>query len=115
MLKYLGIDSAAYLHKEQALEIQKHMERCDACDAKSRCDQVLEEAAVYVRPGGRLVYSVCTITAEESIDHPIPAGFEIDTTPPDVGQWRPFGHGWRVLPHDADTDGMVLIRYRRVA
>jgi len=45
MLKYLGIDSAAYLHKEQALEIQKHMERCDACDAKEHCDQVLEEAA----------------------------------------------------------------------
>lgn len=45
MLKYLGIDSAVYLHKEQALEIQKHMERCDACDSKSRCDQVLEAAA----------------------------------------------------------------------
>ncbi len=24
-----------------------------------------------------------------------------------------YGHGWRVLPHDHDTDGMVLIRYRR--
>jgi len=45
MLKYLGIDSAAYLHKEQALEIQKHMERCDNCDAKARCDQVLTEDA----------------------------------------------------------------------
>jgi hypothetical protein len=45
MLKYLGIDSAAYLHKEQALEIQKQMDRCDNCDSKSRCDQVLEETA----------------------------------------------------------------------
>lgn len=45
MLKYLGIDSATYLHKEQALDIQKQMERCDSCDSKSRCDQVLEEAA----------------------------------------------------------------------
>ncbi|MCW5587224.1 MAG: hypothetical protein KIS75_13915 [Chromatiales bacterium] len=42
MLKYLGIDAATYLHKEQAVEIKKHMERCDACDAKSRCDQVLD-------------------------------------------------------------------------
>ena len=41
MLKYLGIDAAIYLHTEQAVEIKKHMERCDACDAKSRCDQVL--------------------------------------------------------------------------
>ena len=45
MLKYLGIDKATYLHKEQALDIQKHMERCDGCDAKARCDQVLEEDA----------------------------------------------------------------------
>lgn len=45
MLKYLGIDNADYLHRQQALDIQKHMERCDACDSKSRCDQVLEEAA----------------------------------------------------------------------
>lgn len=41
MLKYLDIDAATYLHKEQAVEIRKHMERCDACDAKSRCDQVV--------------------------------------------------------------------------
>ena len=65
------------------------------------------------RPGGRLVYSVCTITAAESVDHPTPAGFEVDPTPPPVGSWRPFEQGWRVLPHDADTDGMVMIRYRR--
>ena len=30
-------------------------------------------------------------------------------------RWRPFGHGWGVLPQDADTDGMVIIRYRRPA
>lgn len=45
MLKYLGIDRAEYLHKQKGLEIQRHMERCDACDAKSRCDEVLEQSA----------------------------------------------------------------------
>jgi hypothetical protein len=45
MLKFLGIDSATYLHKEKALDIQKQMERCDNCDAKSRCDEVLTESA----------------------------------------------------------------------
>lgn len=45
MLKYLGIDRAKYLHKQNGLEIKRHMERCDACDAKEQCDQVLEEAA----------------------------------------------------------------------
>ncbi len=75
--------------------------------------QLLPAAAALVRPGGRLVYSVCTLTSAESLDHPIPAGFAPDTTVPPAGIWRPFGRGWRVLPHDADTDGMVMIRYRR--
>jgi 16S rRNA (cytosine967-C5)-methyltransferase len=75
--------------------------------------RLLESAASLVRPGGVLVYSVCTLTAAESIDHPVPDGFAVDPTPP-AGTWRPYGHGYRVLPHDDDTDGMVLVRYRRV-
>jgi 16S rRNA (cytosine967-C5)-methyltransferase len=74
--------------------------------------QLLDSGAELVRPGGRLVYSVCTLTAAESIDLETPEGFEIDARPP-VGEWRPFGYGWRILPQDHDTDGMVLIRYRR--
>ncbi|MCU1359682.1 MAG: putative rRNA methyltransferase [Ilumatobacteraceae bacterium] len=76
--------------------------------------RLLHSAAPLVRVGGTLVYSVCTLTAAESIDHATPPGFEVDRTPP-VGTWRPFAQGWRVLPHDADTDGMVLVRYRRAS
>ena len=76
--------------------------------------RILDASAELVRPGGRLVYSVCTLTAAESIDHPVPPGLEIDDRPPPVGEWRPFGHGWLVLPQDADTDGMVLVRYRAI-
>ncbi len=75
--------------------------------------RLLAAAAELVRPGGRLVYSVCTLTAEESIDHPVPAGLEVDPAPLPTGTWRPYGPGWRVLPHDGDTDGMVVVRYRR--
>lgn len=77
--------------------------------------RIIVASAPLVRPGGRLIYSVCTMTAAESIDHPTPPGFEVDDRQPPVGAWQPFGHGWRVLPHEADTDGMVLIRYRRAA
>lgn len=77
--------------------------------------RIVTASAELVRPGGRLVYSVCTLTAEESVDHPVPASFEVDDRPPPVGVWRPYGRGWRVLPQDADTDGMVLLRYRRTA
>lgn len=74
--------------------------------------QMLLAAAPLVRPGGTLVYSVCTIVAEESVDHPVPEGFDVITERPE-GEWQAFAHGWRVLPHEAGTDGMVVVRYRR--
>jgi 16S rRNA (cytosine967-C5)-methyltransferase len=84
----------------------------DITDLVHLQQRLLDACAPLVRPGGTLVYSVCTLLAEESSAHTVPAGFEtLDGRPP--GQWRPFGAGWRVLPHDADTDGMIVIRYRR--
>jgi len=74
--------------------------------------RMIDECASLVKVGGVLVYSVCTLLAAESIDHKIPAGFAPLTEVPD-GQWRPFGDGWRLLPHDAGTDGMIVLRYRR--
>lgn len=78
--------------------------------ALQRC--ILEACAPLVAPGGWLVYSVCTLTAAESVEHPVPEGFEpvVDRPGP---PWRPYGHGVRLLPQDADTDGMIVIRYRR--
>jgi 16S rRNA (cytosine967-C5)-methyltransferase len=87
----------------------------DVTDLAALQAELLTSSAELVAPGGRLVYSVCTITAAESIGHTTPSGFEVDPTPPPVGAWRPFAQGWRVLPHDADTDGMVMIRYRRTS
>jgi 16S rRNA (cytosine967-C5)-methyltransferase len=92
--------------------------RIRAGDVRDLADlqhRMLTACAPLVRPGGRLVYSVCTLTAAESVDHPVPDGFEPDDSRPSVGEWHAFRHGWRVLPQDADTDGMVLIRYRRIA
>jgi 16S rRNA (cytosine967-C5)-methyltransferase len=81
--------------------------------------QLLAASAPLVKPGGVLVYSVCTVTAAESTEHGVPEGFDIvgragdDGLPPLGDDWSDFGIGYRVLPHHADTDGMVLIRYRR--
>jgi 16S rRNA (cytosine967-C5)-methyltransferase len=85
----------------------------DALDGLVALQQhLIDAAAPLVKPGGLFVYSVCTVTAAESIAHRMPAGFTVvDDEPP--GVWRRFGDGWRVLPHDDDTDGMVLVRYRR--
>lgn len=75
--------------------------------------RLLAASSALVRPGGTLVYSVCTVTAAESIDHAAPAGFDVIDDEPPAGSWRRYGRGWRVLPQDDDTDGMVMIRYRR--
>ena len=72
---------------------------------------MLTAAAGLVRPGGVLVYSVCTLTAAESIDHPAPAGWT--PLPRPGAPWRAYGDGGRLLPQDADTDGMTVLRYRR--
>lgn len=81
---------------------------------------IVSASARLVRPGGLLVYSVCTITARESVEHDIPSGFEIigrsdETAPRLRDEWEEFGSGFRLLPHRTDTDGMVLVRYRRVS
>lgn len=73
--------------------------------------RLLSAAAPLVKPGGTLVYSVCTITAAESVEHATPDGFDIVSDAPD-DPWQPFGSGYRLLPQDADTDGMVILRYR---
>jgi 16S rRNA (cytosine967-C5)-methyltransferase len=78
--------------------------------------EILTASAELVRPGGRLVYSVCTLTIAEtqSIDawlgehHP-----ELVAEAPPGEPWRPMGRGARLLPQDADTDGMYVLGLRR--
>ncbi|MCB0954923.1 MAG: hypothetical protein KDB12_02075 [Ilumatobacter sp.] len=74
--------------------------------------RIVDDVAGLVKPGGTLTYSVCTLLAEESTEHRVPDGFTPITDRP-AGAWRPFGIGWRVLPQDAGTDGMILFRWRR--
>lgn len=84
----------------------------DVADLCALQQRIIDASAPLVTPGGTLTYSVCTLLAEESTAHQFPEGFLPIAERPE-GEWRPFGHGWRVLPHDADTDGMILLRYRR--
>jgi 16S rRNA (cytosine967-C5)-methyltransferase len=92
----------------------------DVDDLVALQSAILDASARLVRPGGWLVYSVCTITARESIGHTVPRGFEVvgreDSGLPRLrDEWQEFGSGFRLLPHRTDTDGMVIVRYRRVS
>jgi 16S rRNA (cytosine967-C5)-methyltransferase len=76
---------------------------------------LLGRAAEAVRPGGRLVYSVCTLSAAETVaidewtaEH-LP-GFDAESPPGDP--WTPVGRGARLLPGRVGTDGMYCLVLR---
>jgi 16S rRNA (cytosine967-C5)-methyltransferase len=77
---------------------------------------LVEAAAALLRPGGILVYSVCTLTDAESVgvdEHLALVRPELVALEPPGGPWEPHGRGARLLPQAADTDGMYLLRLRR--
>jgi 16S rRNA (cytosine967-C5)-methyltransferase len=68
--------------------------------------QLIESALQLARPGGVVVYAVCTLTAAESIDLD---RAELEAFVAPTSPWTPYGRGARVLPHDADSDGMIVL------
>ena len=78
--------------------------------------RLLTAAADLVRPGGTLVYSVCTLTATESIevdDWIARARPDLVPNDPPGAPWEPWGRGAVLLPQTGGTDGMCLFRYVR--
>jgi 16S rRNA (cytosine967-C5)-methyltransferase len=77
--------------------------------------ELLRAAAARVRPGGTLVYSVCTINADESEAVVDASGLEVDAT---LGEeWPQFRHARRpeflqTLPHVHGTSGFFVARLR---
>ena len=78
--------------------------------------RLLGAAADDVRPGGVLVYSVCTLTREETagVDRWL-AGARPDLVPlaPPGDPWQHAGRGALLLPQAAGTDGMFVLALRR--
>jgi 16S rRNA (cytosine967-C5)-methyltransferase len=77
---------------------------------------LLARAATMVRPGGRLVYSVCTVTRAETLDIDEWAALELTELTPVArldAPWRAHGRGALLLPHDAGTDGMFVLVLER--
>jgi 16S rRNA (cytosine967-C5)-methyltransferase len=77
--------------------------------------ELLLAAADTVRPGGVVVYSVCTLTHEETagVDWAIRDVPQLVADPPPGPPWRRRGRGALLLPQDAGTDGMFVLRLQR--
>jgi 16S rRNA (cytosine967-C5)-methyltransferase len=77
---------------------------------------LLTSAARAVRPGGRLVYSVCTLTRLETLavdafaESELP---ELIACEPPGAPWRPHGRGALLAPSAAGTDGMFVLVLER--
>lgn len=81
---------------------------------------LLLRAAGLVRPGGVLVYSVCTLSRAETEgvgewagQHLAGEGPQWRWLPLPDGPWEPWGHGALLLPQAAGTDGMYLAAWQR--
>jgi 16S rRNA (cytosine967-C5)-methyltransferase len=76
--------------------------------------ELLVASLPMVRDGGELVYSVCTFTRAETLGvADAVSALEPSLEALAVGApWRPWGVGGLVLPHDHDTDGMAVFRWR---
>ena len=80
---------------------------------------LLDQALTLARPGGLVVFSVCTLTATETTEidrwlasaHPDGEAVE----PPVSDSWQRIGRGVRLLPQAAGTDGMFLLALRRAS
>ena len=69
-----------------------------------QCD-LLRAAAEIARPGGVVVFSVCTLTGDETVGVDAWAERELPhlvADPPQGAPWRRRGRGALLLPHDAD-------------
>jgi 16S rRNA (cytosine967-C5)-methyltransferase len=79
--------------------------------------ELLDATADLVRPGGRLVYSVCTVTTAETtdvVDRVLSARDDLAVTTVETGnRWRRRGSGVLTLPQDHHTDGMFACVLRR--
>lgn len=83
----------------------------DIADLARLQKRLVDAASCLVRPGGVLIYSVCTLTDAETIDLELLPDWEPLAVPDDA--WGPHGRGALLLPQAAGTDGMFIQRMRR--
>lgn len=83
----------------------RHRIRPDSAAESGRLQrQMLEAASMLLRPGGRLVYSVCTVTPEETVD----VVADTDARAPEGLPGSEIAGGVLLAPHATGSDGMFI-------
>jgi 16S rRNA (cytosine967-C5)-methyltransferase len=75
--------------------------------------ELIDAAVTLLKPGGVLVYSVCTVTMAETVTIAEAATGRHELVPIPIGdeRWTAVGTGARLLPQDHDTDAMVIFAW----
>jgi len=85
-------------------EIRHRLRPESAAEAGHLQRQMLDAAVSLLRPGGRLVYSVCTVTPEETVDVVVDIGSHAPENLPGHG----IAGGVLLAPHLTGSDGMFI-------
>jgi 16S rRNA (cytosine967-C5)-methyltransferase len=106
-------------------EVRYRLSEADPARLAAVQERILERCAGLVRPGGVLVYAVCSLEPEEGPDqaarflgrHP---GFRVEdpevALPSRAGRFvarAPFGPHLATFPHHDGIDGFFAVRLRR--
>ncbi len=108
------------IRRKPEIKWTKSLEDCQALAAMQY--QILQTAAYYIKPGGVLVYSTCTLTNEENNDifyrflreHP---QFQAEPFPQEVPQQWSDGAkqgNIQILPGELDCDGFYIAKMKRI-
>ena len=76
--------------------------------------ELLCSALPLLKPGGLLIYSVCTLTDSETIgvDERFRRRMKVEQVSPLPDPWRKHGEGGMILPQDLDSEGMSVFCYK---
>jgi 16S rRNA (cytosine967-C5)-methyltransferase len=78
--------------------------------------RLIDVGSALVRPGGRLIYVVCSLLDEEGARHAdafLEAHVEWTAEPVNLPLGRPRGKGWRLSPFHDGTDGFFIASLSR--
>lgn len=81
--------------------------------------EILENTVLYLKPGGILIYSTCTVSRRENEDNAAFIESALGLIPDDLAPFLPEnipgirGNRLQLLPHVHGTDGFFIARFRK--
>ncbi|MBI2421212.1 MAG: 16S rRNA (cytosine(967)-C(5))-methyltransferase RsmB [Candidatus Hydrogenedentes bacterium] len=100
-------------------DLKWRMTPSDITELAAKQADLLRSAAALCKNGGRIVYSVCTFTPQEThqvVDALLAeGGLELDAGPEILDSWKTSKGKYQTLPSEGELDGFFLTRFRKLS